>query len=166
MSNTESAEIQVVLTFIACFNENRIGNAMELLDNQVFYHNIPMEPMIGREAVEAFTRGFGVGTRFRAEWTVTKIAARDDIVLTERIDAFIAEDGHRFEIPLMGSFRVKDGLITEWRDYFDLADFERKLARLESNQVPAACSLEKKSQDSSGCHPLRWPAGEMGQRLD
>jgi limonene-1,2-epoxide hydrolase len=30
----------------------------------------------------------------------------------------------------MGSFRVIDGAITEWRDYFDLGDFERKFAAL------------------------------------
>jgi limonene-1,2-epoxide hydrolase len=29
----------------------------------------------------------------------------------------------------MGSFRIRDGRISEWRDYFDLATFERQLAQ-------------------------------------
>ena len=133
MNDTASSALQIVLRFIACFNENRIDDAMDLLDDLIFYHNIPMEPMTGRGAVESFTRGFGIGTRFKTEWTITNIAAHDDIVLTERIDAFLTEDGSRFEIPLMGSFKVRDGLITEWRDYFDLGDFGNKLAGLAAN---------------------------------
>jgi limonene-1,2-epoxide hydrolase len=32
----------------------------------------------------------------------------------------------------MGKFRVRDGLIAEWRDYFDLADFQRRFGAVHT----------------------------------
>jgi limonene-1,2-epoxide hydrolase len=128
--HASSVEERVVLEFLERFNQNRIDSAIDLLHENVFYHNIPMEPMRGRETVRAFTHEFGVGTRFKAEWQTIHIASKDDIVLTERVDAFSLADGRRIAIPLMGAFRVKDGLITEWRDYFDMADFTRQFGAL------------------------------------
>src|SRR3546814_7970070 len=101
---------------------------MDLLADKVFYHNGPLEPIVVRENVRAFTHAFGMGTRLRPEWELLAIASIADTVLTERVDRFVTEDNHRLAIPLMGSFRVRDDLISEWRDYFDLQDLERQLA--------------------------------------
>ncbi len=30
-------------------------------------------------------------------------------------------------IPVMGTFELRDGLVAAWRDYFDVADFQRQL---------------------------------------
>jgi limonene-1,2-epoxide hydrolase len=128
----QTDETRVVLRFIDHFNANRIDAALELLDENVFYHNIPMEPIRGREDVRAFTYGFGVGTAFRAEWQIVYMAAHGDVVLTERMDVFHAKGGGRIAIPLMGAFRVRDGFIAEWRDYFDLGDFTRQLEALHN----------------------------------
>jgi limonene-1,2-epoxide hydrolase len=43
-------------------------------------------------------------------------------VLTERVDAFISGE-RTIELPVMGTFEVRDGLIAAWRDYFDLNQF-------------------------------------------
>jgi len=40
-------------------------------------------------------------------------------VLTERTDTFTI-NGAKAPIPVMGAFDLRDGLITGWRDYFDL----------------------------------------------
>ncbi len=112
-------EARVILRFVDHFNSDRIDAALELLDDHVLYHNIPMEALRGREQVRAFTYGFGVGTAFRANGRSVRWAAQGDIVLTERLDIFHAKDGGRIAIPLMGAFRVRNGLIVEWRDYFD-----------------------------------------------
>jgi limonene-1,2-epoxide hydrolase len=57
------------------------------------------------------------------------------MVLTERIDSFTLADGRRISVPLMGSFKIKDGQITEWRDYFDLATFQRQLVEPASTDA-------------------------------
>jgi limonene-1,2-epoxide hydrolase len=120
----------LVQTFIEHLNQNRIDDAAELLAEDVFYHNIPMEPINGRVAWRAFNDKFGIGTRIRANWEILAIAQSDDVVLTERIDEFYTDDGRRIAIPVMGSFRVSDGVIAQWSDYFDLGDLMSQFKEL------------------------------------
>jgi limonene-1,2-epoxide hydrolase len=122
---------EVVQTLVEHLNQNRIDAAAELLAVDVFYHNIPMEPITGRHAWRDFTDQWGLGTRFRANWGILAIAQSNDVVLTERIDEFSTADGRKITIPVMGSFRVHDGVITEWSDYFDKADLQSQLDKLD-----------------------------------
>ncbi|WP_280426659.1 limonene-1,2-epoxide hydrolase family protein [Nocardia carnea] len=125
-----STPTDVVQQFLSHLNAQRIDDGMDMLAEDVFYHNIPMEPMTGREAVRAFAHEFGMGARLQVDWQLVSIAGSGDTVLTERLDIFTAADGKRIAVPLMGSFRIKDGYIAEWRDYFDLADLERQMAAM------------------------------------
>jgi limonene-1,2-epoxide hydrolase len=122
--------IEVVQTFIEHLNQNLIDDAAALLAEDVLYHNIPMEPMTGRKAWRAFNDKFGVATLIRANWEILAIAQSDDVVLTERIDEFYNAEGRSISIPVMGSFRVRDGVIAEWNDYFDLGDLLIQFAEL------------------------------------
>ena len=120
--------LEAVTKFLSLINQSLVDEAMDLLAEDVFYHNVPLEPLLGRENVRAFSHAFGMGTRLRPEWELLAVAAIGDTVLTERVDRFVTGDDRRVEIPLMGSFRVRDGLISEWRDYFDLQDLNRQMA--------------------------------------
>ncbi len=51
-------------------------------------------------------------------------------MLNERIDIFLHENGGRITRPVMGTVTVENGTITVWRDYFDLADFDRQLNQI------------------------------------
>ncbi|WP_377299543.1 limonene-1,2-epoxide hydrolase family protein [Rhizobium sp. SGZ-381] len=57
-------------------------------------------------------------------------AASGNVVLNERIDIFLHENGGRITRPVMGTVTVENGTITVWRDYFDLADFDRQLNQI------------------------------------
>ena len=54
------------------------------------------------------------------EFELHHLAVDGDTVLTERTDIFTI-NGTTAPLPVMGSFRVVDGKIAEWRDYFDMA---------------------------------------------
>lgn len=56
---------------------------------------------------------------------VLNVAARDDMVLTERHEHWTGTDGVVLveSLPVMGTFEVRDGKITAWRDYFDPSNF-------------------------------------------
>ena len=83
------------------------------------YHNIPMEPAVGIDAAVAFIDGFfGMCESMVIE--NVHVAVRGDVVLTERIDTFSLGD-KRAPLPVMGTFEIRDGKISAWRDYFDLA---------------------------------------------
>jgi limonene-1,2-epoxide hydrolase len=55
------------------------------------------------------------------------IASNGDTVLTERVDRMVIEGEPKpHETPVMGAFRVKDGLIHYYADYFDASPFLSK----------------------------------------
>jgi limonene-1,2-epoxide hydrolase len=85
------------------------------------YHNIPIDPVTGVDAIKATIAGFTQGVE-KIEFRVDNIAADADVVLTERVDVFHLP-GNTIELPVMGTFEVKDGKITAWRDYFDMQQF-------------------------------------------
>ena len=117
-------------TFFAHWSANRIEEALAMLADNVLYDNVPLPDITGRENVRKFHADFGIGTTFKVDWKVTEIAATGNIVLNERIDIFTHESGGRITLPVMGTITVENGRITLWRDYFDLASFERQLAAI------------------------------------
>jgi len=65
-----------------------------------------------------FLRGFDVEMR--------NIAARDGVVLTERVDILTGPLLY-LDLWVCGTLEVRDGKIALWRDYFDLASTAAKL---------------------------------------
>jgi limonene-1,2-epoxide hydrolase len=57
----------------------------------------------------------------------THLAVRDNVVLTERVDTFTI--GQMVApLPVMGTFEIRDGKISAWRDYFDMAQITKMLS--------------------------------------
>lgn len=117
---------QLVLDFIEAWNRLDYDAIYAAMADNIFYHNIPMEPCEGIDAVRAFFDGSGMGSD-GAEWIVHHIAADDDTVLTERTDKFRI-NGQWIAIRVMGTFELENDKIIKWRDYFDLAEFQNQMA--------------------------------------
>ena len=118
--------IQRVEAFIESWNHIDFDAIDEALDDDIVYHNIPMEPVIGKTSASAMIRGF-MANFSACEWTTHNIAATGNIVLTERTDRFTHSDGKVAAIRVMGAFELSDeGKITHWRDYFDSAEMARE----------------------------------------
>lgn len=133
MSSVAAATpIQIAETFFTHWSNNRIDDALAMLSPDVLYDNVPFPDIVGREEVGKFHRGFGIGTDFLLDWTVTHIAAAGNVVLNERIDVFKHVNGASITLPVMGTITVENGEITVWRDYFDPADFDRQLALVKA----------------------------------
>jgi limonene-1,2-epoxide hydrolase len=90
------------------------------------YHNIPVDPVTGKDAIKATIAGFTAGVD-KIEFRVHNIAAEGNFVLTERTDVFVTPD-KTIELPVMGTFEVDGDRIAAWRDYFDLNQFMSQLA--------------------------------------
>jgi limonene-1,2-epoxide hydrolase len=103
-----------------------IDAALGLLSDDCFYHNIPLDPVEGIDAIKATVGGFTGGVE-AVTFETLHIAANGNVVLTERIDHF-AFPGNTISLPVMGTFEVNgDGKITHWRDYFDMNQFVSKM---------------------------------------
>ena len=90
------------------------------------YHNGPIEPVMGREAIETTLASF-MAMGGRVDVDIVHALADESIVMTERIDHFIRPEG-TVSLPVMGIFEVREGSIMAWRDYFDLNQFASAVA--------------------------------------
>ena len=103
-----------------------ISAALDLLSDDCFYHNIPLDPVEGIDAIRTTVQGFSAGVE-KVEFETHHIAANGNVVLTERTDSFFFP-GNTVALPVMGTFEVNaDGKITHWRDYFDMNQFMSQL---------------------------------------
>ena len=117
------------MDFINHWNSRDIEGIMSLLSDDCFYHNIPMEPQTGKDAIRANLEPF-VQMATNIEWIVHQIAENEDgVVLTERTDRFEI-NGQWMSILVMGVMEFKDGLICNWRDYFDMKAYEEETSRI------------------------------------
>jgi limonene-1,2-epoxide hydrolase len=84
------------------------------------YHNIPMEPVQGREAIKQFIAGF-LAAFDGIDFQVHRQVSDGDLVMNERTDVMRRKDGEPIPLPVTGVFEVENGQIKAWRDYFDMA---------------------------------------------
>ena len=106
-----------------------VAAAAALASPAISYENMPMQPIVGRDAMAATLEMF-LGNANEVDWVIVRQHEVGNVVFNERIDRFQIGDGW-LELPLAGVFEVdEDGLISLWRDYFDLASYQRQLAEL------------------------------------
>ena len=121
------ANIDRVKAFIAALEAREVEEILAGLAPDAVYHNIPMQALKGRDAIRAFIAPFLAGAS-HVEWTVHHIAeSAEGVVLTERTDVFVMGP-KTISLPVMGTFEFHGGLISAWRDYFDLADFQKQMS--------------------------------------
>ena len=120
--------IEVVRRFCVAWSEDMGADALAaFFTDDAVYHNIPLAPVRGREAIAnnfaTFIRPGPPGVE-GLDLRILNIAANGPVVMTERMDLFKLP-GKSFELPVMGTFEVSDGKINAWRDYFDMNQFTR-----------------------------------------
>lgn len=115
---------QIVRDFLAAWPRRNLDELVAPFAPHAVYHNVPVAPVEGIEAIRATFAGF-LETMPSIALDLVEIAANGSMVLTERVDRFVMPNGHAFELPVAGVFQVRDGKIVSFRDYFDLATFER-----------------------------------------
>ena len=123
-----SSPEQIVNTFISAIEARDVDAAVALLADDVSYENMPMDPIVGRDAVAATLRMF-LEPASEVEWPVRRQLVDGTCVVNERLDRFKIGDGW-LELPVAGVFEVDNGLITLWRDYFDMGDYQRQMGQL------------------------------------
>ncbi len=109
---------QLVRAFCDAWSGSDLDQIMSFFADDAVYHNIPMDPVVGTEAIRTFIEGFTAMVD-RIEFEITNLAVNGNVVLTERVDTFVRPLG-AIGLPVMGTFELADGKITAWRDYFDM----------------------------------------------
>jgi len=132
---------ETVTAFIAAIERMDLDTAVAMLSEDVSYENMPMSPIVGRAAVRATMEQF-LGAATSVDWPVSAQFAEGNRVANERVDRFRIGEGW-LELPVAGFFEVDgDGLISLWRDYFDLPTYMDQLTSLLGGDATGAVALQ------------------------
>jgi limonene-1,2-epoxide hydrolase len=112
---------QTVRRFCAAFSRRDIDELLEFFTDDAVYHNIPLEPAHGKDAIRTTLEAFVPGSP-EIEFEMLHVASAGSVVFTERVDR-MTFGGNKVTLPVAGVFELEGGRIKAWRDYFDLQQF-------------------------------------------
>lgn len=116
---------KTIRDFIAAWSRLNVEELVGYFTDDGVYHNMPMQPVKGREALKQFIGGFLSGWS-KTEWEILTLVAASDTVIAERVDRTVA-NGKKIDLPCCGVFEMRGGKIAVWRDYFDLNTYMRAI---------------------------------------
>ena len=116
--------INVVKAFMAAMAVKDYDSALKYIADNCEYDNVPMGKVYGPAGVRGVLEPFFAPT-IENELIVLREVSAGAVVFLERLDRHLLATGW-VELPVAGVFEVHDGLITLYRDYFDLATIMAK----------------------------------------
>ncbi len=121
-----SAENEKLVTdFCRSWSRKNLEEILGYLSDDCFYHNIPMEPCVGKAAIRAFLEPFMKNAQ-EAHFEIKHTTSAGNVVMNERVDTFVMGP-KKLALQVAGVFEIRNNKITAWRDYFDLATFTKAL---------------------------------------
>jgi len=124
--DTGVANDQLVREFIAAWEQRDSDFIIGCLTEDAVYHAMPLEPIVGKEAIAAWVRKFEAIPPGSLE--VHHQVAAANLVMNERTDRILM-NGHPVTLPIVGIFEIHDGRIRAWREYFDLTPAKEAYSR-------------------------------------
>ena len=117
---------KVVNEFCNAWPRKNVEELLGFFSDDAVYHNIPMEPARGKAAIKAVINSFLPMSK-SIEFKILHTVSVGNVVMNERIDMFDTGT-KKISIPVAGVFEVKNGKISAWRDYFDMAMYTKQMA--------------------------------------
>ena len=117
---------QTIRSFIEAWSRLDPEELASYFAEEGVYHNMPAGPVSGRANVENFIRGFSASWT-ETTWDLLNIVSSENVVIAERLDRTRAGD-KSVDLPCVGVFELKAGKIKVWRDYFDIATYQKGVA--------------------------------------
>lgn len=113
--------IDTIRSFLAAWSRMDAEELAGYFTEAGCYHNMPLDPVAGRENVRDFIAAF-LDTWTATDWEIVNIVAAGSVVIAERVDRTKTTAGD-VDLPCVGVFEMENGRIKVWRDYFDMATY-------------------------------------------
>ncbi len=110
---------------------------------------IPEATVTGPEAIRAKLE-YGLGNLERAEMIVHELLEQGDTLLVERTEVWHHRCGTRATLPVAAVFKLRDGKLVLWRDYWD---FKTLLDQQPDDWLPEIPRPWKPSPPGAGRPP-------------
>lgn len=120
MSVPPSPPIDIVQQFMKLMEPLNYDDALKLVSDNCEYTNPqPFGTVHGPAGIRSVLEPF-FGPTLKNEFQVLRAVAGGPVVVLERLDRHLF--GNKWvELPVTGVYEVHGGVITYWRDYFDVA---------------------------------------------
>jgi len=125
-----------IRAYYAAWIADDLDGVMRLCTDDVVAINVPIGPLAGKAAVRDFFNRFGKGITGK-RYEVHRILVDGDAAVVEGVENYL-KNGKAVSLPYMSTFLFRDGLICEWRDYFDLQTVLKQLDLPLDGSRPAA----------------------------
>ncbi len=113
----------IIKDFCASWERGDVDAIVAAFTDDAVYHNIPMAPCKGKEAIRNVIEGFLKQSVSGVRFEILHQVVDGNLVMNERVDTLAMESG-KVELPVCGVFELTaDGKIAAWRDYFDMGAF-------------------------------------------
>ena len=129
-AGTDEAKIAIVMEMAQAWHDLDWDKVADMFAEDGSLHSMMIDPVIGRETIRARIAGLGAGI---SEITLNyhHVGVIDGLVFVERTDEFVY-NGRAGDVPVVGVIEIgEDGLITEWREYYDRAELLEALGMSE-----------------------------------
>ncbi len=122
----KTVHLDLVTGLIADWRRKDIDAVLaRVTDDIVWYSHVGTPPKIGKAAMRAFLEPFGAMIS-DVRWRIFGHAVSGQQIFLEGVDDFVLiAEKRRVAIPYAGVMTFRGSLISEWRDYFDRALFDR-----------------------------------------
>jgi limonene-1,2-epoxide hydrolase len=117
---------KIVTDFCNAWPRKNVDELLAFFTDDAVYHNIPLEPAKGKEAIRGVINTFLPMAR-SLQFKILNSAGNGNIVFNERVDVFDLGNGKTISLPVAGVFEVTGSKISAWRDYFDMAMYTKQM---------------------------------------
>jgi limonene-1,2-epoxide hydrolase len=125
VSDVQRLVEEFMTALVAVWPQGDASRLARFFSEDAIYRNGPLDPVEGRAAiVESLGQFMAMGGEVDVE--IVHMMSDDSTVMTERVDYWIGPRG-RVPMRMMGILEIHDGMITSWRDYFDMNEFTAQL---------------------------------------
>ncbi|HEY8537598.1 MAG TPA: nuclear transport factor 2 family protein [Steroidobacteraceae bacterium] len=133
-ADTPEQKLATVKQMIQAWNAQDWNRVYDLFAPDGVLHSMMIEPVVGREAIKQRLGALVAGVS-RIELRVRHIGVFDGVVFVERVDDFVYRGKHG-TVPVVGVIEVENGLVKEWREYYDRAQLLEAMGVTEIESAP------------------------------
>ena len=117
---------RIIREFIRAWSRLDADELVTYFTDDGVYHNMPTQPVKGREDVRRLIKGF-LSTWTETNWEIRNLVSAGNVVIAERLDRTKAS-AKSVDLPCTGVFELEGGKIKVWRDYFDFGTYQRAMS--------------------------------------
>lgn len=117
--------LAVAKAIITSWRAGDLEGMLAHIDDDIVWHShVGSPPLVGKAAMKAFAGKLSAAMK-DVRWRVFDAAQHHDRLYLEGVDDFVSPEGRRVVLPYLGVLVFRDMKVSEWRDYFDRALFDR-----------------------------------------